>query len=115
MRTPGQDDAKQYQVVRDAMNTVGFGEDDQEEIFQIIAAILHLGQIDFKHEGNYAKVLSHDIVKIVAQVGYLYLFFGIGVHVTASSVKMYTEPYIFRVAIVMKIICDQAELHKNRP
>ncbi|OXA52598.1 unconventional myosin IC [Folsomia candida] len=68
VRTPGQDDAKQYQVVRDAMNTVGFGEDDQEEIFQIIAAILHLGQIDFKHEGNYAKVLSHDIVKIVAQL-----------------------------------------------
>jgi myosin heavy subunit len=68
VRTPGQDDSKQFEIVKEAMETVGFSSSEKDEIFEIVAAILHLGQVIFKQEGNYGKVLSHDVVKVAAQV-----------------------------------------------
>lgn len=62
------DDAKQFQVVKDAMDVVGFQSSEQDHIFQIIAGVLHLGQIEFKQEGHYAKVKNHEVVKIAAEV-----------------------------------------------
>jgi len=50
------------------MDIIGFENSEQTEIFEIIAAILHLGQISFKQDGNHAKILSHDVIKIAAQV-----------------------------------------------
>lgn len=73
------------------MDIVGFGSSEQEEIFEIIAAILHVGQIDFKHEGNYAKVLSHDIVKIAAQVCLTSSFSFLTISVCLCSVMKRVE------------------------
>ncbi|KAL8104813.1 myosin-6-like [Apium graveolens] len=42
------DDSKGYLETRRAMNVVGIESDDQEAIFRVIAAILHLGNINFK-------------------------------------------------------------------
>lgn len=38
------------------MNTIGFSNAEQREIFRIVAAILHLGNIQFHESGNYASV-----------------------------------------------------------
>ncbi|XP_027343726.1 myosin-12 [Abrus precatorius] len=41
------DDAKEYLETRNAMDIVGIGQEEQEAIFRVVAAILHLGNIDF--------------------------------------------------------------------
>ncbi|EPS72869.1 hypothetical protein M569_01887, partial [Genlisea aurea] len=43
----GVDDAKEYIATRKAMDTVGISSDEQEAIFRVIAAVLHLGNIEF--------------------------------------------------------------------
>ncbi|XP_012567542.1 myosin-12 isoform X2 [Cicer arietinum] len=41
------DDAKEYLETRNAMDIVGINQDEQDAIFRVVAAILHLGNIDF--------------------------------------------------------------------
>ncbi|KAK4408185.1 Myosin-6 [Sesamum angolense] len=43
----GVDDAKEYAATRKAMDTVGISSEEQDAIFRVIAAILHLGNIEF--------------------------------------------------------------------
>ncbi|XP_044471715.1 myosin-17-like [Mangifera indica] len=43
----GVDDTEEYLATRRAMDIVGISEEEQEGIFRIIAAILHLGNIEF--------------------------------------------------------------------
>ncbi|XP_051120458.1 myosin-6-like [Andrographis paniculata] len=43
----GVDDAKEYKLTRQAMDTVGISSEEQDAIFRVIAAILHLGNIEF--------------------------------------------------------------------
>ncbi|KAG4959195.1 hypothetical protein JHK87_035828 [Glycine soja] len=43
----GVDDAEEYLATRRAMDVVGISEEEQEAIFRVIAAILHLGNIEF--------------------------------------------------------------------
>lgn len=41
------DDAREYLETRNAMDVVGINQDEQDAIFRVVAAILHLGNIDF--------------------------------------------------------------------
>ncbi|KAL2330949.1 hypothetical protein Fmac_018530 [Flemingia macrophylla] len=41
------DDAKEYLETRNAMDIVGISQEEQDAIFRVVAAILHLGNIDF--------------------------------------------------------------------
>ncbi|GKV13946.1 hypothetical protein SLEP1_g24902 [Rubroshorea leprosula] len=43
----GVDDAQEYLATRRAMDIVGISEEEQEAIFRVVAAILHLGNIEF--------------------------------------------------------------------
>ncbi|GAB2296990.1 Myosin-6 [Dionaea muscipula] len=43
----GIDDAEEYIATRRAMGIVGIGPDEQDAIFRVVAAILHLGNIEF--------------------------------------------------------------------
>ncbi|XP_019443077.1 PREDICTED: myosin-17-like isoform X2 [Lupinus angustifolius] len=43
----GVDDAREYLATRRAMDVVGIREEEQEAIFRVVAAILHLGNIEF--------------------------------------------------------------------
>ncbi|XP_054822706.1 myosin-17 [Prosopis cineraria] len=43
----GVDDADEYLATRRAMDIVGISEEEQEAIFRVVAAILHLGNIEF--------------------------------------------------------------------
>ncbi|KAL6326958.1 hypothetical protein AAG906_012642 [Vitis piasezkii] len=40
-------DAREYQETRNAMDVVGISQDEQDAIFRVVAAILHLGNIGF--------------------------------------------------------------------
>ncbi|KAK4488660.1 hypothetical protein RD792_004431 [Penstemon davidsonii] len=41
------DDAREYLETRNAMDIVGISQDEQEAIFRVVAAILHLGNVEF--------------------------------------------------------------------
>ncbi|RLN40071.1 Myosin-J heavy chain [Panicum miliaceum] len=41
------DDAREYIETRNAMDIVGIDQDEQDAIFRVVAAILHLGNVDF--------------------------------------------------------------------
>ncbi|KAF5812476.1 putative myosin ATPase [Helianthus annuus] len=43
----GVNDAHEYLATRRAMDIVGIGEEEQEAIFRVVAAILHLGNVEF--------------------------------------------------------------------
>ncbi|KAL0797347.1 hypothetical protein Bca101_052521 [Brassica carinata] len=43
----GLDDSKEYLATRKAMDVVGIDSEDQDAIFRVVAAILHLGNIEF--------------------------------------------------------------------
>ncbi|XP_015889296.3 myosin-17 isoform X1 [Ziziphus jujuba] len=43
----GVDDAHEYLATRRAMDVVGISEEEQEAIFRVVAAILHLGNVEF--------------------------------------------------------------------
>ncbi|KAJ8751015.1 hypothetical protein K2173_016196 [Erythroxylum novogranatense] len=43
----GVDDAEEYLATRRAMDVVGISEEEQEAIFRVVAAVLHLGNIEF--------------------------------------------------------------------
>lgn len=38
------------------MGVMGFSDSEQQEIWNIVAAVLHLGNISFSESGNYAQV-----------------------------------------------------------
>jgi len=47
-RAPGIDDAREFEMTKDAFKVLGFNEELQGEIFQIIMGILNLGNCQFK-------------------------------------------------------------------
>jgi len=56
MTINGVDDANDFQVIKDSMATLKFG-DMQKEIFRVLAAVLHLGNVvvEAKDEGSVIK------------------------------------------------------------
>lgn len=54
-------DSEQFRIVREAMKVIELRQSEQQEIFEIIAAILHLGNAKFiTNDKGYAEILSHD-------------------------------------------------------
>ncbi|KAK2553213.1 Unconventional myosin-Ie [Acropora cervicornis] len=50
----GTDDVKDYEETRRAMEVIGISDYDQVSVLQIVAGVLHLGNISFVEQGNYA-------------------------------------------------------------
>ncbi|KAI8803169.1 P-loop containing nucleoside triphosphate hydrolase protein, partial [Cladochytrium replicatum] len=64
----GIDDKEEYAAMRQAMNVCKISSADQTSIFEILAAILHLGNIRFHEDGNNAVVSDRQTL---AFPGYL--------------------------------------------
>ncbi|KAG7474179.1 unconventional myosin-Ie-like [Solea senegalensis] len=60
------DDKKEFTDTMAAMSVVGLTVEDQDSVLQIIAGILHLGNINFREENNYAVVESQDFLAFPA-------------------------------------------------
>lgn len=56
----GVNDEKDFHDVQNAMRVVNISELDQFNIFKIIAGVLHLGNVIFKSDGNYAQPENID-------------------------------------------------------
>ncbi|CAL0304789.1 unnamed protein product [Lupinus luteus] len=57
----GVSDADEYVAIRRAMDSIGIGEEEQEAIFRVVAAVLHLGNIEFsKGEENDSSAIKDE-------------------------------------------------------
>ncbi|XP_015258865.1 PREDICTED: unconventional myosin-Ie-like [Cyprinodon variegatus] len=59
-------DKKEFADTMAAMSVVGLSLDEQDSVLQLVAAILHLGNIGFREENNYAAVESQDFLAFPA-------------------------------------------------
>ncbi|KAH1011643.1 hypothetical protein HUJ04_000967 [Dendroctonus ponderosae] len=62
------EDKSNFDEVQKALTTLDFTQEDQEEIFSIIAAILHLGNVKFSTAEGKAVILKPDLVETIAKL-----------------------------------------------
>ncbi|XP_074510443.1 myosin IEb [Sebastes fasciatus] len=55
-------DKKEFADTMEAMSVVGLSVEEQDSVLQLVAGILHLGNIGFREENNYAVVESQDFL-----------------------------------------------------
>uniref|UniRef100_A0A8C7N2N3 Osteoclast-stimulating factor 1 n=1 Tax=Oncorhynchus kisutch TaxID=8019 RepID=A0A8C7N2N3_ONCKI len=65
-KVDGTNDSKDFQETMEAMHVIGIPVAHQAQALQIIAGILHLGNISFIEAGNYGKVESTDLLAFPA-------------------------------------------------
>uniref|UniRef100_A0A034W101 Myosin-IB n=2 Tax=Bactrocera dorsalis TaxID=27457 RepID=A0A034W101_BACDO len=62
------DDAGDFKVVQQAMTVIDFKQSEQNEIFNIIASVLHLGNVSFTEAEGIAKVEKSATVTTIAKL-----------------------------------------------
>uniref|UniRef100_A0A8C5EXL3 Osteoclast-stimulating factor 1 n=1 Tax=Gouania willdenowi TaxID=441366 RepID=A0A8C5EXL3_GOUWI len=60
------DDKKEFNDTLAAMSVVGLSVEEQDSVLQLVAGILHLGNVSFREENNYAVVESQDFLAFPA-------------------------------------------------
>ncbi|XP_020512052.1 unconventional myosin-If [Labrus bergylta] len=65
-KVDGTNDSKDFQETMEAMQVIGIPGEIQTQVLQIIAGILHLGNISFIEAGNYGQVESTDLLAFPA-------------------------------------------------
>ncbi|CAK9183065.1 unnamed protein product [Ilex paraguariensis] len=69
------DDARKFQMLMEALNTVRICKEDQEHAFEMLAAVLWLGNISFQVVDN------ENHVQVVADEGKIYLLGLVGCYI----------------------------------
>ncbi|KAL7830960.1 hypothetical protein SRHO_G00304620 [Serrasalmus rhombeus] len=59
-------DKSDFQETLHAMDVIGISREDRSMVLQIVAGVLHLGNISFKEAGNYAAVESEEFLAFPA-------------------------------------------------
>ncbi|GAB1300900.1 Myosin-1F-like protein [Apodemus speciosus] len=65
-KVEGTDDRSDFNETLNAMQVIGIPTSVQQLVLQLVAGILHLGNISFCEEGNYARVESVDLLAFPA-------------------------------------------------
>ncbi|MEJ1269870.1 myosin IE [Cricetulus griseus] len=65
-KVEGTDDRSDFSETLNAMQVIGIPTNVQQLVLQLVAGILHLGNISFCEEGNYARVESADLLAFPA-------------------------------------------------
>ncbi|XP_063146861.1 unconventional myosin-If isoform X1 [Candoia aspera] len=65
-KVDGTDDRSEFHETMNAMDVIGITGQDKQLVLQIIAGILHLGNISFEEKGNYAQVENSDLLAFPA-------------------------------------------------
>ncbi|XP_029197955.2 unconventional myosin-VIIa-like [Acropora muricata] len=66
----GMDDSEEFAIIRGSMKVLLFSQEDSWNIFKMLAAILHIGNLEFeatiKSTMDACDVVDHDLAKLVA-------------------------------------------------
>ncbi|KAM4810242.1 unconventional myosin-If [Rhinophrynus dorsalis] len=65
-KVDGTDDKSDFYEMLNAMQVIGISGEEQQLVLQISAGILHLGNISFQEQGNYARVEINDLLDFPA-------------------------------------------------
>ncbi|MGH0180809.1 UNVERIFIED_CONTAM: hypothetical protein FKN15_004910 [Acipenser sinensis] len=65
-RVEDMNDKQEFSETMNAMAVVGLSAEEQSTVLQIVAGILHLGNLSFQESGNYAVVESEDFLAFPA-------------------------------------------------
>ncbi|XP_015665521.1 unconventional myosin-If [Protobothrops mucrosquamatus] len=65
-KVDGTDDRSEFHETMNAMDVIGITGQDKQLVVQIVAGILHLGNISFEEKGNYAQVENSDLLAFPA-------------------------------------------------
>ncbi|KAG8593994.1 hypothetical protein GDO81_001028 [Engystomops pustulosus] len=65
-KVEGTDDRNDFHETMNAMQVIGITWEQQQLVLQIAAGILHLGNISFQEQGNYAMIESADLLAFPA-------------------------------------------------
>ena len=70
------DDASDFQNVKNALKVMEITAEEQEALFQLVAVVMHLGNVDFiiNRKGD-ASLTNPENVATVAKVIFLYIIF----------------------------------------
>ncbi|ODQ66999.1 hypothetical protein NADFUDRAFT_81629 [Nadsonia fulvescens var. elongata DSM 6958] len=101
----GTDDTKQFQDLKSSFKSLGFSRTDIANICQVLAAVIHIGQLQFKdtlssaettNGGSSVQVENRDTLEMIAS------FLGVQSHVLETSLS-YRSVYIKkdRVTLVL--------------
>jgi myosin-1 len=61
-------DSQQFQQVRKAMTVIELTDQEQDDIFAIVASVLHMGNVGFTEEDGKAKVLKPECVEAISKL-----------------------------------------------
>ena len=64
----GINDAQEFNETKHAMKVIGMTDDEQSEVFRLVASVLHVGNIEFKAGGKGAEIDNQKIVEIAASL-----------------------------------------------
>lgn len=64
----GINDSSDFQAVKKALSTLEFSSGEEKDIFNIISAILNLGNITFMEEEGISAILKPDLTETVSNV-----------------------------------------------
>lgn len=65
----GMDDQLNFKVVEDALQVMELSEKEQEALFNLVAVVVHLGNIQFASgDGGRARITNPDLVITIAKV-----------------------------------------------
>lgn len=65
-KVEGTNDAHDFQETLKAMNVMGLTEQEQSNILQVVAGVLHLGNVMFREKGNYSEIEDQDTLAVPA-------------------------------------------------
>ncbi|XP_067646670.1 unconventional myosin IC isoform X2 [Eurosta solidaginis] len=64
----GIDDAANFKAVQQAMSVIDFSQSEQKEVFNIVASVLHLGNVSFTEVDGIAKITKTEAVAAIAKL-----------------------------------------------
>lgn len=98
-------DSQQFQQVRKAMTVIELTDQEQDDIFAIVASVLHMGNVGFTEEDSKAKVLKPECVEAISKVTQRFaLQVCVGNYVTDKRLRV-------RGTMMGMVICSLAMLH----
>lgn len=74
-KVSGVDDAEGFKTVREALQVMEIGDEEQQALFLLLSVIIHLGNIEFASgDGGRARITNPDLVSTIAKVWILFFF-----------------------------------------
>lgn len=104
------DDGKEFESTLHAMKVVGVNEQEQLEVLRIVSAVLHIGNITFTEDNNFAAVSGKDYLEFPA---FLLGLTNADIEAKLTGRKMESKWGTQKEEINMKLNVDQANYTRD--